>query len=144
MDSLEKSTPVRRNDTCKSHQVEGSLICYPWNSKAIPNGVSVVRGQELRMLMGESIQACCLRPPCHHDSKQEVPQEFWASGLFPGDVAAREWAHSALPMCHAMFILLCILIVCVYLFIYLLYCPFYLNASFTEWFLYCWILVPRT
>lgn len=48
-----------------------------------------------------------------------------------------ESEHTALPMCHAMFILLCILIVCVYLFIYLLYCPFYLNASFTEWFLYC-------
>lgn len=60
MDNIEKSVPVRRSNTRRSRQVEGSLICYSRDSKEIPNRVSAGRGQEIRKLMGESFKhAAC-------------------------------------------------------------------------------------
>lgn len=59
-DNIEKSVPVKRDNTCKSRQVEGSLICYSWDSKEILNRGSAGRGQEIRKLMGESFNhAAC-------------------------------------------------------------------------------------
>lgn len=113
----------QKEHTCKSPQVEGSLTCYSRDSKEIPNRVSAGRGQETRKVMGESFKHAA----CDHHATMALNRtslkHFKSLLSFPGIwlLESKYTQHSLRVL--SCFILPWILIVCVCLFIYLLYCP---------------------